>query len=292
MLDKIKGVKFKCPICKFDIKILEDKMVCESNHSFETKHGVYQLLEPSFKKKITEYLTTFEDFREKTDQKISEEHYDSLPYVNFNKELWNLRIMDYEMISALIKGRKNLNIIDLGAWNGWLSNLLSKDGNNVIAIDYFIDKYDGLGAQQFYKSKWLSVQMDLENLDSLSNNSFDVIIINRGMPYFTNLDTTLTNIKKKLKTNGILIITGITYSFKNKIVKSTLKKANNHFIEKYNSPLGFKKFKGYTDYETLNILRKHSFLIKSYKKLLFRNLIIKLFKFEKNQFYYGFYVKN
>ena len=80
--------------------------------------------------------------------------------------------------------KDQLKILDLGAWNGWLSNQLSSDGHELVtAIDYFLHERDGLAAKKYYPNEFLAIQMDLEDLSILPYN-YDIIIINRGFTLF------------------------------------------------------------------------------------------------------------
>ena len=102
-------------------------------------------------------------------------------------------------------------MLEIGAWNHWLTNRLNKDGHQLTAIDYFIDQFDGLGAKTHYKSnEWLSIQLNLERLDII-DETFDIIIVNRAIIYFKDPLSVLKALKEKLKPNGQIIITGLIY---------------------------------------------------------------------------------
>ena len=146
--------------------------------------------------------------------------------------------------------------MNYGSWNGWLSNNLVKWGHRVTAISYFSDEYDGLGAQQFYKNKWLSIQMDIEhNLDILEEK-YDCIIINRGVGYLENPVKTVLELIDKLRSGGILLITGLNVYKDDKIPQQKIADFIAYNDKKYNFPIFFTQSKGYLDANDIKNLKK------------------------------------
>ena len=99
--------------------------------------------------------------------------------------MWNQRHHEMIFIRKELHPYTGLKILEIGAWNNWLTNKLIFDRQQVVAVDYFDDEFDGLGARKHYNHpNWSSIQMDPE-YPELIDNSFDVIIFNHNLPYFT-----------------------------------------------------------------------------------------------------------
>jgi len=239
---------------------------------------------PNFKIKLENWLFDFEDFRKSNLKKID---FNSLPKsgIKVEKKIWKARAEDFSIISKLI----NNNIktaLDIGSWNGWLANSLTKKGLKVTAIDYFTHELDGMKAKKFYENNdWNSIQMDLEDL-SVFNEKFDLIILNRCYPYFTDMKKVIESSLQLLSPKGKLIITGLNINDKKEDTEE-FKKAKINFKETYNKDFLFKPFKGFIDEDDISNLK-----LKGFKILLcpnFKNRTKKLLSSKRNITYYAVY---
>ncbi|KAA1244141.1 methyltransferase domain-containing protein [Aquimarina sp. RZ0] len=282
-------VELQCPVCKSEILITDQKMMCSNNHTFFCKNGVYKLMEKTSLEKLDNYLEKFEHFRASQIQNINASNVNNLPNVDFDKDLWKLRVQDLKIITSLIGKQKQLDILDVGAWNGWLSHNLAKLKNDVIAIDYFTAAFDGLETVTYYKDKFLAIQAPIEHI-SIFKSKFDIIILNRCFPYFKDQKKQIKSLQKMLKDNGILIITGISLTNNPKRIQSHLEKTDKTFKKKYNTSLFIVPFKGYTDKEDLAFLKKRRFVLKRYKRLLLKSFLSKI-KITEVDYLYAIYRK-
>lgn len=180
-----------------------------STHHLSQSEGVYSVLTDAFKIRLEDYLRVFEEWRVKTvNHKLDTSSYEDLPYA-LNDQTWRARQDDIELVNNLISEREQLTILELGSWQGWLANQLSKKGHNVLAVDYFADEYDGLKARKHYKNpKWCSLQLDVEDLHLL-NPIFDLIIFNRNLCYCPGFTKSLQDAKKLLKPRASIVATGV-----------------------------------------------------------------------------------
>lgn len=270
-------VNILCPICKQTLKVTTEQMFCSNNHHFKCENGVYRVMTSETKQFLDNYLNCFNDYRkQEIKQNINAKNVNKLPFTDFDTDIWKLRIFDLKLIEKLINTDKNLQILDLGAWNGWLSHNLSKNGHQVTAIDYFNAPFDGLETVQYYDHKFLAIQSPTES-PTIFSGTFDMIIINRCLPYFSSLEEHINALKKLLAPNGKIIITGInTLRNPNKVI-ANLKKSNALFKKKYGIPLLFIPFKGYVDKNDINLLKGNKFSIKQYKQLWLKSFLSKLY---------------
>lgn len=274
-------MKLKCPTCR---EVLNPDFACKNAHQFEMDEGVLKLMTPEFSLALDNWLIHFEEFR-KPDIEVLD--FNNLPKsgIKTDKNTWRSRQEDLKIISSYINGTTK-TALDTGSWNGWLANDLSKKGLEVTAIDYFVDELDGMKAKKFYThANWNSIQMDLEDL-SILNDRFDLIVVNRCFPYFSDTVKMIESAIHLLCPNGILLLTGLNFS-KNAGEASELKQAKLDFESEHGSQLMFKPFKGYISANDFKILKNKGVQLFLYPNLKNR-IKEKLFK-NRNVSYYGIY---
>lgn len=274
-------MKLKCPEC---FEKLDSDYKCLNKHQYSMEDGVLILLNSNFKHMLNNWLNNFHQFQKK-DFPIS--FFDNLPAsgIQFNANIWKARKNDLTIItSQLFNGRQK--ILDLGSWNGWLANSLSKQGNEVTAIDYFIHEYNGLKAKNNYSNPvWFAIQMDLENLNVL-DEKFDLIVVNRCISYFTDVNKQIKSIINMLAPNGKIIITGINVSTSNLEAKE-LTVAKKTFKNQFGENLFFKETKAFTSYDDLNDLKQSGFSVHRYPN--FKNLVKHLIRKDLNVVHYAIF---
>ena len=170
--------------------------------------------------------------------------YPHLPDVLKDDPEWAARAGDLVFMRELVPNQPVLRILDIGAWNGWLSYHLAKSGHRVAAVDYFIDEFDGLAAVKHYPEDWFPIQMDLEDLE-LIRTRFDLVILNRCVQFFTDPIELVRDAMALVRTGGRLVITGLAF-FRD----SRSKKSDMELLETEYGSLGlsfFKPVRGYLD---------------------------------------------
>jgi SAM-dependent methyltransferase len=208
-------MRWLCPNCHSLID--PDSLTCAAGHQFTVEDGALVLLADDFGRDLHAFLASFQSLRAVGDKRLLDlTVYEHLPAVRsdlgdaqFQLE-WRLRRYDLAIVLERLRDRVRQSILDIGAWNGWLSHQLAKRDHAVTAIDYFVDKYDGLGARQFYNTHWQAIQMDLVDL-SVLDGCFDVIIVNRCLQFFTEPIAYVAGLQQKLSAGGMLIITGLQF---------------------------------------------------------------------------------
>ena len=279
-------MQIKCP---YNCSIIDLKTgTCQKGHQFSFEHGVLKLLTEDFKETLTPFLKKFTKTKfleNRTIQDIS--IYNDLPF-HFsvkNDPAWKERNKDYKVIMGLLRSKSNKNVLEIGPWNGWLTNQMVKEGHNVLAIDYFIDPPNGLAAKQYYRNEWYAVQMNLEQPEILIG-PFDMIILNRNFAGFTNPVTTLRILKNSLSKEGIIVATGLTF---NRNVASALKTHQtmmNDFKNENGFDMFFKKLKGFFDMDDLRIFEKEGMEFHPYKTSIIKKTALRILG-KDTQYCYG-----
>jgi len=122
---------------------------------------------------------------------------------------WRGRVVDLAQIRRHIGSRPRQSILDFGAWNGWLSEALTRDGHTVVAVSCFGADGHGLATRaRFAAPAWRAIQLDEARLE-LIDETFDAVILNRCL--HTALDSAgrLCSAQARTRPGGVVIATGL-----------------------------------------------------------------------------------
>jgi SAM-dependent methyltransferase len=101
-------------------------------------------------------------------------------------------------------------LLDVGAYNGWLSHRLALDGHRVTAVEYFDDELDGIGAHRFYPTRWRAIQLDLRDL-SVLDERFDLVVVNRCVQFFPDPPAMAAHAFHRVADGGTMVLTGLEF---------------------------------------------------------------------------------
>jgi 2-polyprenyl-3-methyl-5-hydroxy-6-metoxy-1,4-benzoquinol methylase len=278
-----------CPECDQVIKWDRITGSCTNNHIYSKESGVFQVLDLKQKEFLSIYLPKFNLFRQSAYNNINANNINKLPFVDFDKGLWKLRRFDLDLITKFLS-KQPTNILDIGAWNGWLSHQLAKKGNQVTAIDYFIEPFDGLQSVNYYQNKFTAIQMSPLEV-GLIKTKFDVIVVNRCLAYIPKIDEYLEWLKTMLNPNGKIIITGIGMTNNTESIVDNLDKTAIEFEMKYGISYFIHPIKGYLDRQDLEKIKKYNFRIKIYPELYLKTQLAKM-GIGNNGYYYAVFKSN
>jgi len=128
-----------------------------------------------------------------------------------NSEQWRIRACSFRAFERTIladaerqAGRK-LDILDLGAGNGWMSHRLALRGHRVVALDIFCDDLDGLGALTHYPIQFPASAAEFDSLP-FRESAFDMAIFNASFHYSPDYRHTLSEVRHCLRPDGRLVI--------------------------------------------------------------------------------------
>ena len=99
----------------------------------------------------------------------------------------------------------SLQVLDLGAGVGWLSNQLARLGHAPCAVDLNLDPRDGLGAARHYGGDWPRVQAEFDRLP-LADRQADIVIYNASLHYSTGYLATLAEALRVLRPGGRIVV--------------------------------------------------------------------------------------
>jgi len=259
--------------------------IIKGEYTVYTENEINKVISQPFSTELDEFLQNYLKFVHK-DHRLKFSDYPNLPFVlntTLEKEL-QFRRASYRVVKALLKSKKQLDILEIGPWNSWLTPLLCKNENNVVAMDYFDDHINGLGSRIHHKEpKWISIQGNLEDPEFL-NKTFDLIIFNHNLQFFTQPLTILKKYQKLLNKNGTLLLLGLTI-FSSSVQKSSeVASLIQKYREEFNVALFFRPCKAYLDKQDMLELENNGFEFFPYRVSWIRRIASQILK-KRTSFY-------
>jgi SAM-dependent methyltransferase len=203
---------------------------------------------------------------------------------------WRLRRYDLAVIRRLLQKRPQQRVLDVGAWNGWLSHRLAAEGHLVTAIDYFTDRYDGLGARAFYSTTWQAIQMDLSDLSPLDQR-FDMVILNRCLQFFSDPTQYMAQASAKVVPGGLMVATGLAFYQDAGVKAREVQALRDSYRRQYGMDIFLHPTRGYLDFGDHAQLAARGLQLHLYRQLLPANVKSLLWP-TRPCYYYGLYQAN
>jgi SAM-dependent methyltransferase len=141
----------------------------------------------------------------------------ALPYIRSGPlaQQWNVRARSFEaFLDRLVRPMattivRPLQVLDLGAGNGWLSYRLALEGHCATALDIRDDPIDGLGASDaFLRRASGRMQIAVAAFEKIPapDASFDIAVFNASLHYATDLAAVLAEAARVVRPGGQLAI--------------------------------------------------------------------------------------
>jgi 2-polyprenyl-3-methyl-5-hydroxy-6-metoxy-1,4-benzoquinol methylase len=262
----------RCPNCREPLD--RARLSCANGHTFAYENGVLILLSDDVRERLQTFASRLSSIREaEGKRRLDTSQYEHLPFIDggLNRHEWRLRRIDLEVVLGLLGRRSGQRVLDIGAWNGWLSHQLAERGHDVTSVDYFADEFDGLGARKFYCRSWRTIQMDLVDLSPLEG-PYDLVVVNRCLAFFPRPLEWVETVQGLIAPGGLLILTGLQL-FRDPAARARALQANRRFYrDRYAFELFFRPTKGYLDWEDRRALRARGISLRSYPRLWTANL--------------------
>ncbi len=200
---------FVCPYCRGSLQIvLEQELYCSHDRfTFRQVNGIWRFLPSDRELYYARFISDYETVRHlEGRQSADSAYYRSLPFKDTSGRFsmdWKIRAASYRVLKKMIKPA--MQIVDLGAGNGWLSNRLAADGAQVYAVDLLVNEEDGLGAWKQYENKFTPVQAEFLRLP-FADDFASLIVFNASFHYSENYEETLAESLRILQPGGKIVI--------------------------------------------------------------------------------------
>ncbi len=174
-------------------------------------------------------------------------YYLALPFRDIsgkNQSQWSVRgqtyrYIEHQLLPEMAQNHSGLDILDLGAGNGWLSYRLSLLGHRPVAVDLLINDSDGLGAATHYLQKlehlFPRFQAELDSLP-FEDAQFDCVIFNASFHYSENYSKTLGEAIRCLRNDGAIIIADTPWYSKEESGRQMLRERRSFFQLQFGFP--------------------------------------------------------
>jgi SAM-dependent methyltransferase len=253
----ITELRLQCPQCgtflgvlrgdQFPLKLLYSCTGCY--FQMLNERGIWKALPPARAAHYAKFMREYQVVREAEGRGSKDpQYYLALPYQDLsgrNQEQWAIRARTYSFLEhgilPQIESRNggHLNILDLGAGNGWLSFRLALRGHRPVAVDLLDADMDGLGAAAHYAHKLPSLfprfQAELDRLP-FADRQFDVAIFNASFHYSENYSATLSEAIRCLRSAGTVIIADTAWYKREESGQRMLAERHKAFVERYGFP--------------------------------------------------------
>jgi SAM-dependent methyltransferase len=266
-----------CPDCRLPLD--PARLACANGHAFgHDANGVLVLLAADFAPRLAAFETRLQAIRAAEGRRLLDPAlYPQLPFAPAlrHEHEWRLRGHDWRLVARHLARHRRLRTLDIGAWNGWLSHRLAGLGHDAIAIDYFADPYDGLGARRWYSTAWAAIQMNLNDLAILPAG-FDLIILNRCLQFQPDPPAFLAAAARLLAPGGLLLATGLQIFAEPEPKARQVAALLASHRRRYNFDLFLWPCKGYLDRADRARLSALGLAIRPYRALFAANLRARL----------------
>jgi SAM-dependent methyltransferase len=169
------------------------------------------------------------------------DYYRALPYEDLsgaNSAAWTMRARTYTFFEQKIlagienRMRRPLDILDLGAGNGWMSYRLALRGHRSHAVDIFNDVRDGLRAAMNYDRAFPVIEAEFDALP-FRNGSVDLAIYNSSFHYSVDYVQTLREAKRCLRPGGRILILDTPVYRKPEHGRQMVEERHTTFLSRY-----------------------------------------------------------
>jgi SAM-dependent methyltransferase len=230
---------------------------CSQGHRVARDDGVLRLVTPDFARQLEGFLPALQDYRTRIGRRILDAGaYPLLPYgpaARGNRE-WAQRQYDLGVVIRLLAGGGPRRVLDVGAYNGWLSHQLARRGHRVTGVDPFTDPHDGLGARRFYAIAWEAVQIDPRDLTVL-NTCYDLVVLNRCLAFFPDPLEGLRQAQARVAAGGRLVALGLQFFGDPRAKARQVAEREAAFQQQYGLPAALWPTRGYLDNDDAAALR-------------------------------------
>jgi SAM-dependent methyltransferase len=208
-----------CPVCRAELQVEDITASCRQCAAcFRNEAAIWEFIPED---RLVYYRRFLEEYRLVRESQgwgeTRAEYFQRLPVVKLSDPrvgIWRRRGLSYaDLLRNVIDPserelRRQLDIVDAGAGNCWLSFRLVERGHNVVSVDLSADQVDGLGAHRWYgesSTQLLPVRAEFDHLPFCERTA-DIVIFNASLHYSGSYETTLAESLRVLRPAGRVVV--------------------------------------------------------------------------------------
>ena len=261
----------RCPACETSAPAGAE--ACPEGHPLRDPAGVFVLLDPERQAEVAALEQAVAQWRAAQGHAplpaAALPELPDGPHVAGELE-WRLRRHDLDLVTDLLRSRSGLRILDVGAWNGWLSHRLSTMGHQVTATEVFAG-HIALGAPWPMAVEWRRVQIEPTELDRLEE-TFDVVILDRCLQFFPDPADAMSHAMARVADGGSLIATGLMIHRSPAQVAARLAAEARRFRKRFGRDLLLRAARGFLDGGDLARMERAGLATHPYPRLRLANV--------------------
>jgi len=181
--------------------------------------SIWRALAPDREERFRRFMREYQTVRSQEGRGSScAEFYLALPYADLtgrNNWQWKIRARSFSFFLGKLLPEferdhpRGLDVLDIGAGNGWMSFRLALKGHRPILVDLLDNAQDGLGAARHYfphlPRPLPCIQAEMDRLP-FGSRQFDLAVFNASFHYSENYERTLRETLRCLRPPGHVII--------------------------------------------------------------------------------------
>ena len=244
----------RCPVCTHLIGALDASFVSEKacglcGFVLREHSGIWNSIAPHRQRRLRQFMQEYQEVRTREGRgSSSPDYYLALPYADLtgrNSWQWSIRSLTFRYFLRKVLPRieaspaRPLDILDIGAGNGWLSHRLALRGHSPVAVDLLDNDADGLGAARHYRCSlgglFPRFQAEMDCLP-FADAQFDVAIFNASLHYSEDYCTTLREALRCLRPHGHVLILDSPYYRREESGRQMVEERKQRFTKTFGFP--------------------------------------------------------
>jgi SAM-dependent methyltransferase len=268
-------LSLRCPRCfenmgAFDPLDSSLRPVCEQcGFVLLNSDGIWEALAPDREERFRQFVREYQTVRAQEGRgSPCADFYLALPYEDVtrrNRWQWAIRARSYRFLDDKLLPQieqnypQGMNVLDIGAGNGWLSYRLALRGHRPVAVDLLDNDEDGLGAARHYfpclPSPFARFQGEMDRLP-FAEAQFDLALFNASFHYSENYERTLRETLRCLGRPGNVIILDSPFYAHDVSGRQMVQERQAEFQKRYGFPSNSIPCREYLTDETLGDLAR------------------------------------